>query len=113
MTPARTPRTPAHLSPAAGRWWRDVLLTYALESHHIRLLTLAAENWDTAEKARAALAEHGLVFTDHLGQPRARPENAIARNAAIVFARLVRELALDVEPEAPRPPVIGGRERRT
>jgi phage terminase small subunit len=92
---------PDHLSDAAKIWWREVIATYALEDHHVKLLTLAAESWDRSEQARAALAQHGLTFNDRFGTPRARPEIAIERNAKTSFARLLRELDLDVEPPAP------------
>jgi len=69
-----------------------------LEEHHVRLLTLAAEAWDRAQEARVALAQHGTTYTDRFGQPRARPEVNIERDARIAFARLLRELDLDGEP---------------
>jgi len=83
---------------------------FELEPHHVRLLTLAAESWDRCTQAREALAEHGLTYTDRFDQPRARPEVAVERDSRIAFARLVRELALDVdEPaEGSRPPGIRG-----
>lgn len=85
---------------------------FDLEPHHVRLLRLACEAYDRGQQAREALATHGTTFVDRFGQPRARPEVAIERDARIAFARLMRELALDVEgPAEPdrRPPVIGGR----
>jgi phage terminase small subunit len=86
-----------------------VLSDYVLESHHVRLLVLACETWDRGQDARQALAEHGTTYVDRFGQPRARPEVAIERDARIAFARLVRELALDVEePGDAKPPTIRG-----
>jgi phage terminase small subunit len=86
-----------------------VLDEYALEPHHVRLLTLAAEAWDRGAMAREALKEHGLTFNDRFGAPHARPEVAIERDSRIAFARLLRELALDVtEPEENRPPELRG-----
>jgi hypothetical protein len=81
---------------------------FALEAHHIRLLTLAGETWDRGERAREVLARKGLTYVDRRGNPRPRPENAIARDSAIVFARLIRELRLDVSgpDEDERPPQI-------
>jgi phage terminase small subunit len=81
---------------------------FALEQHHLHLLTLACEALDRAAQAREALAEHGTVFIDRYGQPRARPEVQIERDSRIAFARLLRELGLDVEgpSESPRPPRI-------
>ncbi|MEJ7714176.1 MAG: hypothetical protein WKF40_00095 [Thermoleophilaceae bacterium] len=55
-----------------------------------------------------ALAQHGTTYTDRFGQPRARPEVNIERDARIAFARLLRELDLDGEPAPdPRPPRAG------
>jgi phage terminase small subunit len=100
---------PKHLQPATRRWGEGVLADYALESHHFRLLVLACEAWDRKEQARAALAQHGVTYVDRFGQPRSRPEVAIERDARLAFARLVRELGLDVqEPHEARPPAIRG-----
>jgi len=103
-------RAPRHLKLSTRRWWLSVLEDYQLESHHVRLLTLAGEAWDRCQEAREALKTHGLTFTDRFGQPHARPENTIERDSRIGFARLLRELALDVEPprELGRPPGIRG-----
>ena len=101
---------PAHLRPDTAAWWQAVAADYALEAHHLRILTLAAEAWDRGVEAREAIAKHGTVYVDRFDQPRARPEVAIERDSRIAFARLVRELALDIDPpdEAGRPPRLGG-----
>ena len=108
---------PAHLRPETASWWKAVAAEFDLEQHHLRLLRLACETWDRGQEAREAIAEHGSVYVDRFGQPRARPEIAIERDARISFARLMRELALDVEgpDEAGRPPQIssGGKRRAT
>ena len=99
-------RPPKHLRPATRKWFRSVIDEYDLEPHHIRLLTLAAESWDRGEQARQAL-ETGLTFLDRFGQPHARPEVAIERDSRIAFARLLRELDLDIPgPDDSRPPVL-------
>jgi phage terminase small subunit len=99
---------PRHLSPAAKRWFRAVSTLYELESHHFLLLTLACEAWDRCNAARRALDEEGTTYTDRHGQPRPRPEVAIERDSRIAFARLLRELDLDVNPpvEPKRPPPL-------
>ncbi len=101
-----TDRAPGHLSAASRRWFAEISDAFALEAHHRRLLVLAAECWDRGERARKVLAAEGLTYTDRRGNPRARPENTIARDAATVFSRLVRELRLDVglPDHAGRPP---------
>lgn len=94
------PRAPAHLAPATAAWWVSVVATWELDEHHVRLLTLAAEAFDRAVEARKIIESKGLTFRDRFGQVKARPEVAIERDARIAFARLLRELDLDVN--APR-----------
>ena len=100
---------PPHLRPDTAAWWRTVSTDYALEQHQLRILTLAAEAWDRCTEAREALAKYGPVYVDRFQQPRARPEISIERDSRIAFARLVRELALDLNPpdEPGRPPRAG------
>ena len=102
-------KAPAHLQKPTAEWWQSVRSDYVLEPHHVRLLTLAGESWDRGQEAREALKKHGLTFDDRFGQPHARPEVAIERDSRIAFARLIRELALDIEePNENRPPIIRG-----
>ena len=98
-------KPPKHLRPATKKWFAAVLEDFDLEPHHVRLLTLAGEAWDRCQSAREYIDANGLTFEDRFGQPKARPEVAIERDSRIGFARLLRELALDVEPPAEaRPP---------
>lgn len=103
-------RAPRHLKLATRRWWLEIIEQFELESYHIRLLTLAGEAWDRCVSAREALAKEGLTYDDRFGAPHARPEVAIERDSRLGFARLLRELALDVEPprELGRPPALRG-----
>jgi P27 family predicted phage terminase small subunit len=94
----KTPSPPRHLRAETRRWWVHHMDAYVLEPHHVQLLTLAAEAWDRCRQAREALAEHGITYEDRFGQPRARPEVAIERDARVAFARMVRELNLDLAP---------------
>ncbi|MFH1419621.1 MAG: P27 family phage terminase small subunit [Planctomycetota bacterium] len=105
----KRPEPPAHLRPDTRGWWQSVVAEYVLEAHHIRLLTLAAEAWDRGEQAREALAEHGTTYIDRFQQPHSRPEVAVERDSRVAFARILRELALDVsEPAEHRTPSIAG-----
>ena len=38
---------PNHLNKATAEWWSFVMADYALEPHHIQLLTLACEAYDS------------------------------------------------------------------
>jgi phage terminase small subunit len=106
-------KPPKHLRPATKAWFSSVLTEYSLEPHHVRLLTLAAESWDRCCESREALAEHGLTFIDRYGSPRARPEASIESQSRIAFARLCRELDLDVDPPSSgkRPPALQSNRR--
>jgi phage terminase small subunit len=99
---------PRHLRAPTRRWFRSVAKEFALEAHHVRLLRLACETFDRGERAREVLSRRGLTYLDARRNPRPRPENAIVRDCSIVFARLLRELRLDLGPpdDAERPPRI-------
>ncbi len=103
-------KVPKHLEKTTAEWWLSVVAEYELDAHHVRLLTLACEAWDRGQEARKILDKEGLTFLDFRGQPKLRPEASVERDSRIGFARLVRELGLDlVSPEDSRPPRIGGR----
>ena len=111
--PPELSKPPKHLKPATRRWFCAVLEHYTLEEHHVRLLTLAGEAWDRCEAAREAIAAHGLTYLDRFNTPKARPEVAIERDSRIAFARLIRELDLDVAlpPETRRGPALPSNRR--
>ena len=97
---------PKYLKAKTREWFESVIKDYELEPHHIRLLTMAAESWDEAQAAREVVAKEGLTYIDRFDCPKARPEVAIERDCRTSFARLLRELCLDIDPpkETGRPP---------
>ena len=97
-----------HLTPPTQVWVQSVKNDFDLEPHHLRLLMLAAEALDRCGQARDAIGQHGITFMDKSGNPKARPEVSIERDNRIAFARLLRELDLDLSGpiEAPRAPAI-------
>jgi phage terminase small subunit len=99
---------PSHLKAKTCTWWVSVVTRWELESHHIRLLTLAAECWDRGEQARALLARDGLTTGSKSGGLRTHPAVRIEADCRVGFARLLRELDLDVAPPAEnrRPPAL-------
>ena len=97
---------PAHLREATRRWWRSVTSAWSLEEHHVKLLTAAAESWDRLQEARERIAKDGAYLQDRFGQLRPHPALAIERDSRIAFARILRELDLDAEPPASRPPAL-------
>jgi len=106
--PTRKPKAPPHLKPETAAWWSEVVESWTLDSHHVRLLTLACETWDRCQEARETLKKQKPYYKDRFGQPKEHPAVAVERNSQIAFARLVRELDLDGEPAPdPRPPRRG------
>jgi hypothetical protein len=101
----KLPEPPSDLNAETAEWFAEVVNSFELESHHVRLLTLAARAWERAEEARLILDAEGLTYTDRFGAPRSRPEIAVERDSRLAFARLLREMALDLEPppEARKP----------
>lgn len=103
-----TPKPPRHLRAATRRWWVDVCATWALEEHHVRLLTLAGEAWDRCAEAREQIRREGLTVPTKAGGPRLHPCVRVEQESRIAFARLIRELDLDLEAptEKRRPPAL-------
>ena len=102
-------KTPPALRPETRAWWLTVVGGWAMEPHHLKLLEAACRELDRAEEARLALKKAGgAVFIDRWGQPKESPWRKIEREARISYARLLREMNLDVEPpSAPaRPPIL-------
>jgi P27 family predicted phage terminase small subunit len=104
----RLPPAPPHLSAESQRWWRQIVRLYELEPHHLRLLQSACECWDRVLQARAAIERDGPYYRDRFEQIRPHPALAEERASKTLMARLLRELALDIEPPADvgRPPAI-------
>ena len=105
MKTSTDPQAPVFLAEAGRAFWTRVLREFELDGPSLELLALACKQADRAAEARAILAAQPLTYRDRFDAPKEHPAVAIERNATIAFARLVRELALDVEPPADsRPP---------
>lgn len=109
MTKQKT-TPPAHLMPMTRRWWAQVVADFELESHHLRLLTLAGEAFDRCVMARETIQAEGAFYRNSSDEPRPHPAVAVERDSRIAFARMIRELGLDGMPDPdPRPPRVTGR----
>ena len=99
------PDAPPHLEPETRRWWSDVVSRWELEAHHRMLLTLAGEAWDRCAEARAIIAAEGLTVETRDGGQKLHPAVRVESDCRLAFARLLRELDLDLDPpaEAKRP----------
>lgn len=99
----REKRAPSHLSAEAGALWSSVLADYDLEAHHRGILERACEALDRLRQAQAAIEREGITVEGRFG-PKAHPAVGIERDARTAFLRAVRELGLDLEAPASRPP---------
>ena len=101
--------TPKHLSKAMQAFFAKIAAEYQLETHHIKMLTLACEAADRCEQARQQIKKNGLMFTDRFGQQKLTPLAGVERDSRLAFARMIRELGLDTEnPDDVRIPRIAG-----
>lgn len=96
------------LKPQTRKWIKKILDRYQLESHHERLLVLLGQAWERSQEAEETLKKEGAYVYDRFEQRKAHPAVSVARDSMATFARLLRELALDIEQpaEESRPPAI-------
>jgi P27 family predicted phage terminase small subunit len=102
---------PSHLSKESAAWFKHTVALYDMDEHHIKLLTLACESWDRGTQARKGLEQHGLTFVDRHGSRKPAPEISIEKDSRTAFARLVREIGLDLasEPKSSPPALPANR----
>ena len=98
-------RAPKNLTNESKRFWIDTVKAYELEAHHLKILEAACRCWDRVVEAREQVDKDGAYFLDRYSQHKPHPALDIETKNKNLFMRLVRELALDLNP-APdsRPP---------
>lgn len=87
---------PLGLSSEALAIYRQTLADYDLEPWHVRILLEALRSLDRAEQARRQLDAEGLTIDGRFG-PRPHPLLTVERDARSGFARLMKQLGLDIE----------------
>jgi phage terminase small subunit len=87
-------KPPDKLRKETQDWCDGIVATYEMKPHHLKVLQAAAESWDLYCAARIFLVKHGTTYSDRFGQPCARPEVAVMRDAKLAFVRILRELNL-------------------
>ncbi|MEW6659171.1 MAG: P27 family phage terminase small subunit [Thermodesulfobacteriota bacterium] len=96
---------PKHLSKAAKELWADLVEDYDFESHQFELLRLLCESLDRLEACRKQLKKDGCFLKNRFGETKPHPALREEREHKVLFARLARELNLDLEiPDSPRKP---------
>lgn len=89
------------MSRSARDFYRSVTRSFVLEEHHLRVLTLACEAYDRAAQARAIVEKEGIVTHDRAGRPIVHPAVIVERDSRAAFARLIKQLDLDIVPPGP------------
>jgi phage terminase small subunit len=101
----KTKKAPNFLKTEGRKFWRGVLSEYEItETHDLKLLAEASSCADRIFEARAEIEKSGPYFIDRWKQPKPHPAHAIENANKILFARLLRELNLDVQMPESRPP---------
>lgn len=93
MTADRNLRSPPGLSQAVRRWWRSIAEGWELDEAALAILDTAAEAFETETRAIADLRRRGQIMNG-----KANPSVGIAKDAALVKLKAIRQLNLDLEP---------------
>ena len=105
---SRGPKPPADLSPAAKKWWREIVGLYDFDEQpdaHL-ILGSALQSFDRWQQAKAIVDSEGPVVNDRFGQPKQYPATIIERDSKMAMIRAIKALGLDI-----LPPGLPGRSR--
>ena len=102
-------KIPSHLSKQSSEFYSVIMNEFELEPHHCELLTLACECLDRMRTARNQIKKDGLFCRDRYGQTKTHPAQRVENDNKTLFARLIRELGLDItDPSETRLPRLRG-----
>ncbi|MBA2715606.1 MAG: hypothetical protein H0U51_00835 [Propionibacteriales bacterium] len=88
------PRTPPNLSAPGRSLWQAITSRYVLRRDELLLLEKAARTADEAARLDAAVRTAPLIVAGSMGQERANPLLAEARQGRALLAALLKQLAL-------------------
>ena len=87
------------------QFWEKVLSEYALEeAHDLARLRMACSCLDDIKEAEKQITKDGRFITDRYGQIKEHTALKSIRDNRIIFCRIIRELALDINVPETRPP---------
>lgn len=87
-----------HLREPTQDWIRDLVRDYTFEPGQLKLLILAGDSWDRTAVAREELKSDGITIKDRFDQIKKHPAATIERDSRSSFARLMKQLKLDIDP---------------
>lgn len=96
-------RKPEGLTVRSGRLWASVTAAFELSEAELEVLRCALEALDRADAAAEVVKREGVTVTDRYGTPKAHPAVDVESRSRALFARLVAQLGIRLEPdESPR-----------
>lgn len=98
--------TPKNLGISAKKLWFSTVTNFQLEQHHLVTLEQACRCLDRIEEAKKAIDRDGAYIVNRSGGLREHPGHKVEQGNRIIFARLIRELQLDVGEVESRPPQL-------
>jgi phage terminase small subunit len=102
-------QVPNYLATEGRAFFEGIAGEYELDPPALALLAAASKQLDRIAEARAVLQKEPVIVQDRFGQSRTHPAVEVERNASVCFARLLREIGLDLEPPPDsRPPRRAG-----
>lgn len=87
-------------SEAARQLFDKTVSTFELDQHHIETLKLCCDCLDRITAAQGALHKDGDIIKDRYGCPKAHPAARMLEQNKVIYARLLRELKLDENPQS-------------
>ena len=98
-------KLPRELNTRGRKFWRQITTDFDLtEHHHFELLKQACFCLDRVETARKTLEKEGLFVLNRFNECREHPALKVEKDNRALFARLIRELGLDIVTTESRPP---------
>jgi P27 family predicted phage terminase small subunit len=95
----RKTRTPTGLKYMGRKFWKETLQNFELsDPHDLEMLKMAGSCLDRMKENTETIEKTGRFFDDRFGQPKPHPAAKEIKDDAALFARLCREMGLDIEP---------------
>lgn len=98
-------KTPKTLGKAGKKFWKTVLEEFTLsDAHDLERLQMACSCLDSINAAQGQIEQDGAFIADRYGAVKEHPAGKVVRENKVIFCRIVREMALDIEvPESRLP----------
>jgi hypothetical protein len=92
-------RTPTGLKYMGRKFWKETLGSFELSDlHDLEMLKMAGACLDRMKENSKTIEDEGRFFDDRFGQPKPHPAAKEIKDDSALFARLCREMGLDIEP---------------